>query len=126
VEELLRFDPPTQFMRARTIVADTVLGGADLHPGDAVVPLLAAANRDPEEFERPDTLDIARKVNRHLSFGVGQHLCIGAALARMEATIALRGLFRRFPNLRLSADEEPEYRPNLQLRGFSRLVVDLD
>jgi cytochrome P450 len=125
LEELLRFDPPTQFMRARTIIADTELGGAHLHPGDAVVPLLAAANRDPEEFDHPDTLDVARKANRHLSFGVGHHLCIGAALARMEASLALQCLFRRFPAMRLSAADEPEFRPNLQLRGFSRLMVDL-
>jgi pimeloyl-[acyl-carrier protein] synthase len=110
-------------MRARTIVADTEIGGAELHPGDPVVPLLAAANRDPDEFDAPETLDIARSVNRHLSFGVGHHLCIGSALARLEAVIALRRLFERFPALTLARDEEPEYRPNLQLRGFSKLPV---
>ena len=121
----MRFDPPAQFMRARTIVADTEIGGAELHPGDPVVPLLAAANRDPDEFDAPEMLDIARSVNRHLSFGVGHHLCIGAALARLEAVIALRRLFERFPTIALAPDEEPEYRPNLQLRGFSKLPVRL-
>jgi cytochrome P450 len=123
IEEVLRFDPPSQFMRARTIVAGAEIGGARLQPGDGVVPLIAAANRDPEEFSEPDTFDIARAVNRHLSFGVGHHLCIGAALARMEAQTAVLRLVQRFPNLALSTDREPEYRPNLQLRGFEKLPV---
>jgi cytochrome P450 len=126
IEEVLRYDPPTHFMRARTIVADTEIGGAELHPGDPVVPLLAAANRDPDEFDNPDTFDMSRKVNRHLSFGVGHHLCIGASLARLEGQIALRRLLERFPDLQLAPNQEPEYRPNLQLRGFSKLAVVLD
>src|SRR5262245_39892405 len=89
IEEALRFDPPAQFMRARTIVADTEIGGVQLHPGDPVIPLIAAANRDPEEFPDPETFDITRTVNRHFSFGVGHHLCIGAALARMEGQEAV-------------------------------------
>jgi cytochrome P450 len=125
IEEVLRFDPPTHFMRARTIVADTVIGGAELHPGDPVVPLLAAANRDPEEFPEPETFDVGRTVNRHLSFGVGHHRCIGSALARLEARVAVRRLFERFPALHLDPDEEPDYRPNLQLRGFAKLPVRL-
>ncbi|MFI5047894.1 MAG: cytochrome P450 [Acidimicrobiia bacterium] len=125
IDEILRFDPPTQFMRARTIIEDTEIGGAELHPGDPVVPLLAAANRDPEEFEDAERLDVARGVNRHLSFGVGHHLCIGAGLARMEARVAIRRLFERYPDLALAPDQEPEYRPNLQLRGFSKLPVTL-
>ena len=110
-------------LSARTIVADTEIGGAELHPGDPVVPLLAAANRDPDEFDAPETLDLGRTVNRHLSFGVGHHLCIGSGLARLEAVIALRRLFERVPTLTLAVGQEPEYRPNLQLRGFSRLPV---
>lgn len=124
IEEVLRYDPPTHFMRPRTIIAETELGGAELHPGDAVVPLFAAANRDPAEFDDPETFDVARKVNRHLTFGVGHHRCIGSALARIEGRIAVRRIFERFPNLAL-ADEEPELRPNLQLRGFAKLPVRL-
>jgi cytochrome P450 len=125
VEEVLRFDPPSQFMRARTIIADVKVADAELHPGDPVIPLIGAANRDPEEFEDPETFDITRRPNRHLSFGLGHHLCIGASLARMEAQIALERLFDRFPDLALATDEEPEYRPNLQLRGLSTLPVTL-
>ncbi|HEY8525284.1 MAG TPA: cytochrome P450 [Acidimicrobiales bacterium] len=124
IEEVLRFDPPSQFMRPRTIIAEVEVGGARLHPGDPVVPLIAAANRDPEEFPDPDTFDIGRTPNRHFSFGVGPHLCVGAALARMEAQIAVERLFDRYPNLSL-VDEELEYRPNLQLRGFAKLNARL-
>jgi cytochrome P450 len=122
VEEAVRYDPSTQFMRPRTITEDFELGGAELRPGDAVVPMIAAANRDPAQFDDPDVFDITRPVNRHLSFGVGHHLCVGASLARIEAQTAITKLFERFPSLALAA-EEPTYRPNLQLRGFARLPV---
>jgi cytochrome P450 len=125
IEEVLRFDPPTHLMRPRTITGPVEIGGVMLNSGDAVVPILAAANRDPAEFEDPDRFDIRRSVNRHMAFGVGHHLCVGAALARSEARQAVLGLLTRFPDLSLAADEEPEIRPNLALRGFSRLVVHL-
>jgi cytochrome P450 len=125
VEEVLRFDPPSQFVRARTIAAETEIGGFTLQAGDGVIPVLAAANRDPDEFDEPERFTVTRRVNRHLSFGVGHHLCIGATLARTETAIALRRLCERFPDLALVPDDEPEYRPNLQLRGFSRLPVKL-
>ena len=112
-------------MRPRAIVADTAASGTKLHAGDSVVPLIAAANRDPDEFPDAERFDIARTVNRHLSFGVGHHLCVGAALARMEAQIAVQRLFQRYPGLALSANDDPEYRTNLQLRGFSKLPVTL-
>jgi cytochrome P450 len=125
IEEVLRFDPPAQITRPRTIVRETVLGGARLVPGDAVVPVMAAANRDGAEFPDPERFDIARNPNRHLAFGVGPHLCIGSSLARMEAQTAVLRLAQRFPDLAVSTEEEPEYRPNLELRGFSRLCVTL-
>jgi pimeloyl-[acyl-carrier protein] synthase len=106
-------------------VKDTTISGVDLHPGDAVVPIIAAANRDPAEFPDPESLDLARNPNRHLSFGVGHHLCIGSSLARIETQLAVLRLVQRFPNLALSLDHEPEYRPNLELRGFSKLVVTI-
>ena len=109
-------------MRPRTITGDTEIGGVELHAGDAVVPLLAAANRDPDEFPDPETFDIRRGVNRHMGFGLGHHMCLGAALARMEAKLAVPRIFERFPNLSLP-DEEPEFRPHLSVRGFERLPV---
>jgi cytochrome P450 len=125
IEEVLRFDPPSQFMRPRTIIVDTIMGGVQLRPGDGVVPMLAAANRDPEEFADPETFDIGRSPNRHLSFGVGHHLCVGSSLARMEAQTAVLRLFERFPDLALSQTEQPVFRPNIRLRGFASLPIRL-
>jgi cytochrome P450 len=125
IEEVLRFDPPSQFMRPRTITVDTTMGGVELRPGDGVVRMLAAANRDPEEFPDPEAFDIGRSPNRHLSFGVGHHLCVGSSLARMEAQTAVLRLFERFPNLTLSATEQPVFRPNIRLRGFASLPIRL-
>jgi cytochrome P450 len=125
IEEVLRFDPLSQFLMPRTIVDDIEIGGVALHPGDPVVPVLAAANRDPAEFADPETFDITRTVNRHLGFGVGPHRCIGAPLARMEAQIAVLRLVQRFPDLALSTTADPEYRPNLRLRGFAKLPVTI-
>ncbi len=125
IEEVLRFDPPVQMLSPRTMTAATVLGGAALEPGDAVVPVMAAANRDPDEFADPDRFDIARSPNRHLSFGLGHHMCVGSALARMEAQAAVARLLTRFPGLALDAARPPEFRPNLALRGFATLPVTL-
>jgi cytochrome P450 len=125
VEEVLRFDPPVHMMRPRTITAEVTVGGVRLRPGDAVSPLIAAANRDPDEFPDPETFDIARSVNRHMGFGLGHHMCVGAALARMETQAVVSRIFARFPGLALAPDEEPAFRPHLTIRGFERLPVDL-
>ncbi len=123
IEEVLRLDPPVHLTRPRVIVEETEIGGATLHPSDPVVPLVAAANRDPEEFEDPGSFDIERSDNRHLSFGLGRHHCLGAALARLEAQLAVLKIFERFPEMSLSSEHEPVMRPNLVARGFSELVV---
>jgi cytochrome P450 len=125
VEEVLRFDPPVHMMRPHTITADVTIGGAELHAGDAVAPLIAAANRDPAEFPDAETFDITRSVNRHMGFGLGHHMCVGAALARMETQAVVSRVFARFPGLALAADDEPTFRPHLSVRGFERLPVDL-
>jgi hypothetical protein len=83
--------------------------------------LLAAAQRDPAEFERPDDFDPRRGTLRHLGFGRGAHYCLGAPLARLEAGEALSALTARFPDARL--DGEPQYKTNVTLRGLSALVV---
>ena len=125
IEEVLRFDPPVHMMRARTLNAEIQLGDVQLSPGDSVVLLLAAANRDPDEFENPEIFDIGRSVNRHLGFGLGHHMCIGAALARMETRLAVTRIFERFPSLALAPHDTPELRPSLAIRGFARLPVTL-
>ena len=83
--------------------------------------LLAAAHRDPAEYHRPDTFDPDRGTLRHLGFGRGVHYCLGAPLARLEATAALSALAARFPQARLAS--EPLYKPNVTLRGLSALTV---
>jgi cytochrome P450 len=120
VEETLRYDPPTQLV-GRTAADDMTIGEVDVPAGDAMVLLLAAAQRDSAEFDRPDTFDPDRGVVRHLGFGRGAHYCLGAPLARLEAGMALSAITARFPNARLVS--EPEYKANVTLRGLSDLTV---
>jgi cytochrome P450 len=123
VEELLRFDSPVQFnLRAALEPAD--LAGEPLVRGDRVVVLQGAANRDPEEFDRPEELDLRRSPNTPLSFGWGIHHCIGAALARLEGEIAFNALLARFGSIEKS-DEQPQWRPGFTLRGLQSFPLRL-
>jgi pimeloyl-[acyl-carrier protein] synthase len=105
VEEMLRYDSPTQAPSPQIATADVEMGGVRIRRGDAVSVLIGAANRDPARFEDPDRFDIARPDNEHLAFSHGLHYCLGASLARMEGQIAIAALVQRFPNLRLAASE---------------------
>jgi cytochrome P450 len=121
VEELLRYESPSQHT-ARMAPSDRELGGRAIRKRQAVIAVMAAANRDPERFPDPDRLDLARQPNRHVAFGWAAHFCFGAPLARMEGQIAFDTLLRRLPDLRL----EPgplEWRENLGLRGLKSLPV---
>ncbi|MBI3224931.1 MAG: cytochrome P450 [Mycolicibacterium cosmeticum] len=120
VEETLRFDPPAQLL-GRIAAEDIVLPDLTVPKGDTMIVLLAAAHRDPAANDRPDEFDPDRKVIRHLGFGHGTHFCLGAALVRMEASIALSAVTSRFPDARLGG--EPVYKPNVTLRGISSLPV---
>jgi cytochrome P450 len=124
VEEVLRFDPPVQ-MSARTTVGDIGIGRARIPAGSRVTLLLAAGNRDPRRFADPDVFDPLRPGNAHLGFGGGIHYCVGAALARLEAQVALTELARRIDGARLLADPPP-YRDNAVLRGPSAVPVAFD
>ena len=120
VEETLRYDPPVQ-LAGRNALEDMVIGDTTMIKGDTMMVLLAAAQRDPAEYDRPDTFDPDRGTLRHLGFGRGAHYCLGAPLARLEASVALSAVTARFPGARL--DSEPQYKTNVTLRGMSALSV---
>ncbi len=122
IEETLRYDPPVQLV-SRVAGEDMSIGeqGVRVPKGDTMLLLLAAAHRDPAVIERPDEFNPTRDSVRHLAFGLGPHFCLGAPLARLEATVALSALTKRFPNARLA--KEPAYKPNVTLRGVADLVV---
>lgn len=120
IEETLRYDPPVQLV-GRIAADDMAIGEVKVVKGDTMMLLLAAAQRDPAEFERPDVFDPDRKPFRHLGFGRGPHFCLGAPLARLEASVALSAVTARFPNAWLLG--EPEYKPNVTLRGLSTMAV---
>ncbi len=102
-EEVLRWTCPTRFMR-RTATTDTELGGARIRAGDKVVLWYVSGNRDEAEFGDPETFDVGRSPNRHLSFGRGgPHLCLGAHLARLEVRVVLAALARRVARFELAA-----------------------
>jgi cytochrome P450 len=123
VEELLRFGPPVQLV-GRTAVVDVELDGEMIPQGTQLVPLLAAANRDDTVFADPDHLELRRADNRHLSFGGGIHLCLGAPLARVEGQEAIGRLVQRFPNLSLLGDDV-EWKATTTIRGPARLPLSL-
>jgi pimeloyl-[acyl-carrier protein] synthase len=123
LEECLRFEPPVQ-LTDRAVVEPTELGGVSLQRGDIVVALIAAANRDPDRFPEPDRFDIARTNNDHLSFGLGNHYCLGAALARLEAQETIGALLRRFPDFE-GPTEPPSFKPSIVLRGPTALPLRL-
>lgn len=102
VEEFLRYEPPFQRI-IRVTNEDVEFYGKTILRGQTVVLLIGAANRDPRAFALPEVLDIRRAPNRHLSFGYGAHFCLGAALARLEATIAINTGLRRMPSLSLDS-----------------------
>ena len=121
VEELLRFESPIQRTVRRPAEAVEICGRRI--PEGAIVDLvLSAANRDPARFAEPDRLDLERADNRHLAFGGGIHFCPGAALARLEAQIALPAVLQRFPGLKL-AENEAHWRAGSLLRGVQTLPL---
>ena len=123
VEELLRYDAPVRRV-VRTARHDAVVDGQPVRAGEQVLALLDAANHDPAVFASPDTLDITRDARRHVSFGAGAHHCLGAALARAEAQIALAALVS-LPDLELATadDGEPRWRPLETLHALESLPV---
>jgi cytochrome P450 len=107
IEESLRYESPVS-RQSRLMKADTELGGEKLKKGEIVFQMLNSANRDPAYFINPEKFDIQRQKNRHIAFGQGIHFCVGAALSRTEAFIAVGTALKRFPNLCL-IDDRPDW-----------------
>jgi cytochrome P450 len=115
IEECLRFNGPMKGTM-RAAAQDMQIGGVDVKQGDRVMLLMAAANRDPEQFTDPNRLDIARNPNPHLAFGHGIHFCLGAPLARLEVEIGLTEMVRRYPGIELAAPVR--YEPRILSRAI--------
>ena len=101
VEEILRFEPPVIYFR-RTATQDTELRGVKIREGDKVTMWYPSVNRDEDVFAEPDAFDVTRSPNEHLSFGIGEHYCLGANLARLELIIIFEELLRRLPDIELA------------------------
>lgn len=121
VEEFLRFDSPLQYFE-RTATSDCEIGGVALKSGQKIVSLLGSANRDETVFESADSLNVARQPNPHIGFGAGIHFCVGAPLARLEMSISLPLLLKRFPELQLA--RQPQRRPGFSLRGYKEVMAN--
>jgi cytochrome P450 len=120
VEELLRYDSPVR-LTVRTALEDATVTGSTVRAGEQVIAVLDAANHDPAVFESPDVLDVTRDAHRHVAFGAGAHYCLGAALARAEAQVALAAL-TALPELELAIDE-PAWRPLVTFHALQSLPV---
>jgi cytochrome P450 len=124
VEETLRYWGPVDFIGRRTAREDVEVGGTVIPKGEQATVSLASANRDAERFANPDVFDITRAdANRHVAFGKGIHVCLGAPLARVEGQVAFATLFRRYPELRLAVPDEEVGWGGSFLRGFARLPI---
>jgi len=125
VEELMRWVSPVQFLW-RVTVQTMTFGDSEIPPGTTVMPILAAANRDPALFATPDEIDVRRRPKDHLAFGYGPHFCLGNVLARMEAETFFQTLARRFPTVALAGDpSELEWVGNAMFRTVRTLPVVL-
>ena len=120
VEEMLRYDGPIQ-LNNRRLLAPMALDDTTLPSGTAITIGIGAANRDPSQFPEPERFEVARKPNRHLAFGQGDHVCVGMNVARMEGRIAFSRLLARFSRIEISG--EPERDRRVRFRGFRSLPV---
>ncbi|MDT9682753.1 cytochrome P450 [Streptomyces sp. TRM76323] len=126
VEELMRY-LTVAHTNVKSALEDVELEGRLIRAGESVTLSLEAANRDPGRFSDPDVLDLRRRATGHLGFGHGIHQCLGQQLARVEMTVALPALLRRFPTLRLDVPaEEVPLRTNMNVYGVHRLPVTWD
>jgi len=123
-EECLRFDPPVKSIQ-RIAAEDVELGGKLIRKNDRIRWFISGANRDPEQFENPDTFDINRWPNAHVGFGSGIHHCLGATLARLEGQEAFKALAERYETLNLKT-KQFDYQPSVTFRSLKALPVSLN
>jgi cytochrome P450 len=123
VEEALRLESPFR-QQMRSIPHDTTLGGVDIPSGSTAVLLFGSANRDPDQFDNADVVDLTRgSPRRHLAFGHGIHYCVGAALARIEARVVLTTLLERTREFTLDADDAPRWVDSFLVRRHEHLPL---
>ncbi|MFF3450663.1 cytochrome P450 [Streptomyces sp. NPDC002667] len=122
VEELMRYDTPLQLFE-RWVLDDIEIDGTTIPRGAEIAMLFGSANHDAEAFENPETLDLSRAENPHISFSAGIHYCIGAPLARLELAASMTALLTKAPGLSLA--EEPVRKPNFVIRGLEGLTVEV-
>jgi cytochrome P450 len=120
IEEFLRYFTPTQAL-ARTVTRDTELGGQNLRAGDRVLMCWAGANHDPAVFENPDDIVLDRFPNRHTTFGLGIHRCLGSNFARAELALMLEEVLRRLPDWEINEDEAERYQTIGVVNGWIKM-----
>jgi cytochrome P450 len=121
IEEILRYEAPSP-VQARYVTHDVELHGETVPEGSILLLVTAAANRDDRKFQDPDTFDVTRKIDHHVSFGYGLHFCLGAALARLEGRVALEEVLKRFPEWQVDT-ERAERVHTSTVRGWDSLPV---
>ena len=124
VEEMLRYRGPVETSTQRWAIEDTEFHGQVIPKGEAILAGLLSADHDAEQFPEPERFDITREPNRHIAFGFGIHFCLGAPLARLEASVAIPLLLERLPRLRLGVDEQAlQWREGVLVHGMKQLPV---
>ena len=122
-EEALRYDSPVKSIQ-RLAIEDVEMRGKQIKKDDRIRWFISSANRDPNKFENPNTMDITRWPNPHVAFGSGVHHCLGATIARVEGQEVFSALAERYPNLELK-NSEAEYQPSIVFRSVKELPVTL-
>lgn len=125
IDEMLRFESPLQRSTYRVTTEAFSIGGVKLEKDQQVSAVIGAANRDPDQFPNPDVFNIERTPNRHVSFGLGIHKCLGERLARLEARIAFRSLLENFSHIEL-ASTEADWQQKTLFRGLKSLHIHFD
>ena len=125
IDEMLCFESPLQRSTYRVTTKVISIDGFKLEKDQQVSAVIGAANRDPDQFPNPDVFDTARTPNRHVSFGLGIHKCLGERLARLEARIAFRSLLENFSHIEL-ASTEADWQQKTLFRGLNSLNIRID